>query len=129
MGIGVSALLDATEAPGEWGPKGAIVFVQELTSNLGETSFKTWMEAETCFYVELGNEINGTKMKGRGLGSLIRKSDTKMKEINWVMVNPMTVQRRGFLIVAFDFFLGWEDMGKLGKSEETCREYTENDLG
>lgn len=40
------------------------------------------MEAETCFYVELGNEINGTKMKGRGFGSLIREFDTKKKEIN-----------------------------------------------
>lgn len=40
------------------------------------------MEAETCFYVELGNEVNGTKMKGGGFRSLIREFDTRKKEIN-----------------------------------------------
>lgn len=86
------------------------------------------MEAETCFYVELGNEVNGTKMKGGGFRSLIREFDTRKKEINWIVVNPMTVHRRAFLFVAFDFFLRWEDMCKLEKKEETCREYTGSNL-
>lgn len=62
------------------------------------------MEAEAYFYMKLGNKLNGTKVEGRELASLIRKFDTQKKEINWTVVKHVTIHRKIFLLVGLDFF-------------------------
>ena len=63
---------------GDW--KRAFTSVQELTGDSWETSFKRIMEAETCFYMELGNSLNNTKVEDRGFQSLAKVFDTKWKK-------------------------------------------------
>ena len=41
---------------------------------------KKTIQAETCFYMELGNGLNGAKVEGRGFGSLTTEFDPKLKE-------------------------------------------------